>query len=68
MYPSSFEYYRAESVREAAKLLKQHPGAKLLAGGHSIIPLLKLRQTSSPCSCAPMPACPTAASPKSWPP
>lgn len=45
MYPSSFEYYRAESVREAAKLLKQHPGAKLLAGGHSIIPLLKLRQT-----------------------
>ncbi len=43
MYSPQFDYYRANSVAEAGTLLKQHPGAKLLAGGHSLIPLLKLR-------------------------
>jgi aerobic carbon-monoxide dehydrogenase medium subunit len=43
MYPSAFDYYRAGSIAEVGSLLKQHPGAKLLAGGHSLIPLLKLR-------------------------
>jgi aerobic carbon-monoxide dehydrogenase medium subunit len=43
MYPPAFDYYRASSVPEAQKLLAAHPGAKLLAGGHSLIPLLKLR-------------------------
>ena len=43
MFASNFDYYRAGSVAEAAELLVQHPGAKLLAGGHSLIPLLKLR-------------------------
>ena len=43
MYPSSFDYKRATSVAEAAAMLKSNPGAKLLAGGHSLIPLLKLR-------------------------
>ncbi len=43
MYPSSFDYKRAVSVAEAAALLQSNPGAKLLAGGHSLIPLLKLR-------------------------
>lgn len=43
MYAADFEYYRAGSVAEAGDLLAQHPGAKLLAGGHSLIPLLKLR-------------------------
>ncbi len=43
MFASNFDYYRAGSVAEAAELLAQHPGAKLLAGGHSLIPLLKLR-------------------------
>jgi carbon-monoxide dehydrogenase medium subunit len=46
MYPSDFDYYRAASVAEASELLKAHPGAKLLAGGHSLIPLLKLRLTA----------------------
>ncbi len=43
MYASDFAYYRASSIAEAGQLLQQHPGAKLLAGGHSLIPLLKLR-------------------------
>jgi carbon-monoxide dehydrogenase medium subunit len=43
MYNPSFEYYRAGSVAEAISLLGQHSGAKLLAGGHSLLPILKLR-------------------------
>ena len=43
MFAADFDYYRASSVAEAGQLLAQHPGAKLLAGGHSLIPLLKLR-------------------------
>ena len=48
MYPAQFAYYRAGSVAEAGKLLKDHPGAKLLAGGHSLIPPLKLRLATPP--------------------
>ena len=48
MYAPQFDYYRAGSVAEAIDLLKQHPGAKLLAGGHSLIPLLKLRLAAPP--------------------
>src|SRR5918992_4359317 len=43
MYSPSFEYYRARSAAEAQQLLAAHPGARLLAGGHSLVPLLKLR-------------------------
>ncbi len=43
MYPPNFEYYRASSVDEALSLLRQHRGAKILAGGHSLIPALKMR-------------------------
>lgn len=43
MYAPSFDYYRARSVADAHQLLAAHPGAKLLAGGHSLVPLLKLR-------------------------
>src|ERR1700730_16409340 len=48
MYAADFNYYRAGSVAEAGDLLKKHPGAKLLAGGHSLIPLLKLRLAAPP--------------------
>lgn len=48
MYSPQFDYYRAGSVAEASDLLRSHPGAKLLAGGHSLIPLLKLRLASPP--------------------
>ncbi len=43
MYAPEFDYYRAGSVAEAAELLAKHPDSKLLAGGHSIVPALKLR-------------------------
>jgi carbon-monoxide dehydrogenase medium subunit len=45
MYPPKFDYYRANSVAEAVSLLKQHSGAKVLAGGHSLIPVMNLRLT-----------------------
>src|SRR6201997_980032 len=44
MYPRAFRYHRASSLREATTMLGQlGENAKLLAGGQSLIPLLKLR-------------------------
>jgi carbon-monoxide dehydrogenase medium subunit len=44
MYPRAFHYYRAGSLKEAATMLAQlGDDAKLLAGGQSLIPLMKLR-------------------------
>ena len=44
MNPAAFEYHRADSVQEAIVLLQQYgDGAKLLAGGHSLLPVMKLR-------------------------
>jgi len=44
MYPANFDYVRAKTVDEAVALLKQYGDeAKLLAGGHSLIPAMKLR-------------------------
>jgi carbon-monoxide dehydrogenase medium subunit len=42
--PGPFEYQRASSVDEAIGILAEHgDDAKLLAGGHSLLPLMKLR-------------------------
>ena len=44
MTTSAFEYHAPTTVAEAAQLLSQHGDeAKLLAGGHSLVPLMKLR-------------------------
>ncbi len=44
MIPAPFEYHAPKSLAEAARLLGQFgEDAKLLAGGHSLIPLMKLR-------------------------
>lgn len=44
MIPSAFEYVLADSADEAIALLGEHGDeAKLLAGGHSLLPLMKLR-------------------------
>ena len=44
MIPAPFDYQRATSVDEAISLLSEHgDDAKLLAGGHSLLPLMKLR-------------------------
>ena len=45
MIPAPFDYEVAESAGHAVELLGSREDAKLLAGGHSLIPLLKLRFT-----------------------
>jgi len=44
MIPAAFAYHRASSVEDAARTLAQGgDDAKVLAGGHSLIPLMRLR-------------------------
>ena len=43
MWPKTFEYLRASSLEEAIESLGQNENAKLLAGGHSLLPAMKLR-------------------------
>jgi aerobic carbon-monoxide dehydrogenase medium subunit len=44
MMPAEFDYVRASSVEEAAQALRDGgEDAKLIAGGHSLLPLMKLR-------------------------
>ena len=50
MIPPSFDYYTPTTVNEAIALLKQHgPEAKILSGGMSLIPLMKLRLATPRC-------------------
>ncbi|HEU4380005.1 MAG TPA: FAD binding domain-containing protein, partial [Hyphomicrobiaceae bacterium] len=42
----AFNYHRPQSVAEAAKLLASSPEAKLLAGGHTLLPTMKQRLAS----------------------
>ena len=47
MIPNNFEYFAPTTIEEALKLLDQHgDNAKILSGGHSLIPVLKLRLAS----------------------
>ncbi len=43
MIPAQFEYARANTLDEALSFLAQNEDAKILAGGHSLIPAMKLR-------------------------
>ncbi len=44
MIPAAFDYVRASSAEEAISLINEHGSdAKFLAGGHSLLPLMKLR-------------------------
>jgi carbon-monoxide dehydrogenase medium subunit len=45
--PAAFDYQRPASIEEALKIIGSDPGAKLLAGGQSLLPLLKLRLGSA---------------------
>ena len=38
-----FKYHRPTTVRQAVNLLTKNAEAKILAGGHSLIPVMKLR-------------------------
>ena len=48
MIPAQFDYARAATLEEALNLLAQNEDAKILAGGHSLIPAMKLRLTQPP--------------------
>ena len=44
MIPSAFEYHAPSSIDEALGLLAEHADdGKLLAGGHSLLPMMKMR-------------------------
>jgi carbon-monoxide dehydrogenase medium subunit len=43
MIPAAFDYEVAKTAEQAIALLDKHEHAKLLAGGHSLIPAMKLR-------------------------
>lgn len=47
MIPKAFEYLVPKTLLEAISMLQQHGNtAKILAGGHSLIPMMKFRQTT----------------------
>ena len=41
--PARFDYERATSVDGALASLRAHDGARVIAGGHSLLPMMKLR-------------------------
>ena len=43
MIPAAFDYERVDTVDAAIAALQADEGAKLLAGGHSLLPQMKLR-------------------------
>lgn len=50
MIPASFEYQAPKTLEDALRLLGRHGDeAKILAGGHSLLPLMKLRLASPRC-------------------
>ena len=47
MYSANFKYYSPRTVAEAVKLLQEHgEEARILAGGMSLIPMMKMRLVS----------------------
>ncbi len=46
MYPRSFDYAAPTSLEEAVTLLSENPGAKVMSGGMSLLPMMKLRLLS----------------------
>jgi carbon-monoxide dehydrogenase medium subunit len=44
MTSAAFQYHAPANLREALAILRRYPGeAKVLAGGHSLLPMMKLR-------------------------
>jgi aerobic carbon-monoxide dehydrogenase medium subunit len=46
MFAASFDYHRPKTIQEAVKLLREVKGSRVLAGGHSLLPAMKLRLAS----------------------
>jgi len=43
MIPAEFDYRRVATVEEAISMLADHADAKLIAGGHSLLPMMRMR-------------------------
>lgn len=48
MKPTAFAYHRASSVDETVRLLREHPEAKIIAGGQSLVPMMNFRLSRPP--------------------
>src|SRR5689334_20919338 len=48
MIPANFDYESPRTLSEALSLLASHEDAKILAGGHSLLPAMKLRLAQPP--------------------
>lgn len=48
MYPAQFDYQKATSVDDALQALAENPDLKVIAGGHSLLPAMKLRLAQPP--------------------
>jgi carbon-monoxide dehydrogenase medium subunit len=48
MIPTSFDYARANTLREALSALAQGDGTKVIAGGHSLLPMMRFRLVQAP--------------------
>jgi aerobic carbon-monoxide dehydrogenase medium subunit len=48
MIPTSFDYVRAESLKDALKAISAGDGTKVIAGGHSLLPIMKFRLAQPP--------------------
>jgi len=46
MIPGSFDYHRPKTVAEATRLMTKDKSSRALAGGHSLLPLMKLRMAA----------------------
>src|SRR3954451_23400490 len=47
MIPAAFDYHSPQTLEDALALLQSHEDAKVLSGGQSLLPLLKLRLGSA---------------------
>lgn len=48
MYPTNFDYQKAHSIDEALSAMAANPDLKVIAGGHSLLPAMKLRLAQPP--------------------
>lgn len=48
MYPANFDYQKARSVDEALAAMAANPDLKVIAGGHSLLPAMRLRLAQPP--------------------
>jgi len=49
MIPAAFDYHRPQGIEDAVAILQAHgDDARVIAGGHSLIPMMKLRMAEVP--------------------